>query len=399
MFEDGIAEDEAVRLALWNNAAFKEALADLGFSRADLVRAGMIPNPVLSLLFPFGPKQFEGTLGVPVEALWLRCSRLRIAEREAEAAAARLVSTGLDLVRDVRVVSADLSLARSRAELARAGVQLRRNLAGVFEARVRAGAEARSTSLMAENAVILAEVAVRQAESAVRLAEERLRGLTGTAFREPPVTFADAPPAPPVIAEDVPALLELALAARPDVRAAELGVEAAGLRAGLAPKESFTLSVLLDANGNGLKGYEMGPGIATVLPIFNQNDAGRADACARLEKAARHYVVVREAVVLDVRQSFEKLREATHALETWKGPVLAGLTRAADAAKSEHEHGESSRSLVLDAEIELHSAKLREAELEADVRRSRAELERAVGRRLGNAVPPASRPAGEEEGR
>src|SRR5262245_39195648 len=56
---DGLEEDEAVEIALWNNAPFQEALAQLGFARADLVEAGLLRNPVLSLLFPIGPKQLE----------------------------------------------------------------------------------------------------------------------------------------------------------------------------------------------------------------------------------------------------------------------------------------------------------------------------------------------------
>ena len=44
--EDGLTQDEAVTLALWNNAQFQADLATLGFARADLIRANMLPNPV-----------------------------------------------------------------------------------------------------------------------------------------------------------------------------------------------------------------------------------------------------------------------------------------------------------------------------------------------------------------
>ena len=42
--------------------AFKSRSTDLGFARADLIEAGQLRNPILSLLFPWGPKQFEATL-------------------------------------------------------------------------------------------------------------------------------------------------------------------------------------------------------------------------------------------------------------------------------------------------------------------------------------------------
>jgi hypothetical protein len=62
VLEDGLAEQEAVAIALWNNSGFQESLADLGIARADLVQAGLLRNPVLSLLFPWGPKHLLHTL-------------------------------------------------------------------------------------------------------------------------------------------------------------------------------------------------------------------------------------------------------------------------------------------------------------------------------------------------
>jgi outer membrane protein, heavy metal efflux system len=69
---DGISEQEAVTIALWNNASLGELLAQLGISRAQLYVAGLISDPQLVLLLPQGPKQFEFTTFQAVDALWLR---------------------------------------------------------------------------------------------------------------------------------------------------------------------------------------------------------------------------------------------------------------------------------------------------------------------------------------
>src|SRR5262245_21113423 len=74
--DDGLTEREAVAVALWNNPAFQEALADLQIQRAELVQAGLLSNPVLSVLFPLGPKQLEFAAKMPLEALWLRPGRV-----------------------------------------------------------------------------------------------------------------------------------------------------------------------------------------------------------------------------------------------------------------------------------------------------------------------------------
>lgn len=73
--EDGLTQEEAVAVALWNNPDFRVQLTDLGFARADLLEAGLLRNPVLSLLFPLGPKQFEATLRFPIEVLRERDDR------------------------------------------------------------------------------------------------------------------------------------------------------------------------------------------------------------------------------------------------------------------------------------------------------------------------------------
>lgn len=126
---DGLSEDELVTLALWNNAAFQEVLADLGLSRADLVQAGMLPNPTLSVLFPVGAKPLEVTAKYPLEIFWLRPRRVATAKLDYERTAQRLVQSGLDLIRDVRVAFADLALANQRLQLARATVTLNQQIA------------------------------------------------------------------------------------------------------------------------------------------------------------------------------------------------------------------------------------------------------------------------------
>jgi cobalt-zinc-cadmium efflux system outer membrane protein len=98
---EGLTESNVVEIALWNNGVFQENLSKLGFSRADLLQAGALSNPTLSMLFPWGPKQFEFTATFPLEALYLRPQRVRIAEIEAERVAEGLVQSGLDLIRDV----------------------------------------------------------------------------------------------------------------------------------------------------------------------------------------------------------------------------------------------------------------------------------------------------------
>jgi cobalt-zinc-cadmium efflux system outer membrane protein len=123
--EDGVSEDEAIALALWNHAGFQADLATLGFSRADVLDARMMRNPIFSLLFPVGPKQLEATLNWPIEALWQRPHRLAAARLDVERVAQGLVEHGLDLVRDARFAHANALIAAERLALAQETQALR----------------------------------------------------------------------------------------------------------------------------------------------------------------------------------------------------------------------------------------------------------------------------------
>ena len=82
--------------------------------------------------------------------------------------------------------------------------------------------------------------------------------------------------------------LEDALASRPDVRAAEIGIEAATERAGWERSRVSTLIGILDGNSEGREGAEFGPGIGVEVPVLshNQGAIGRADV--EIERASHH---------------------------------------------------------------------------------------------------------------
>ena len=115
---DGLTQEEAVAVALWNSPSFQATLTDLGIARADLVEAGLLRNPIFSLLFPIGPKQLEFTLQYPFEVLWQRPARVERRTLNAQAIGERLVWDALSLVAQVRSAHADAITADRRLALA-----------------------------------------------------------------------------------------------------------------------------------------------------------------------------------------------------------------------------------------------------------------------------------------
>lgn len=380
--EDGLTEDEAVVIALWNNAAFQEVLVDLSLTRADLIQANLLPNPELWHVYPVGVKQLEYAIEFPIESLYLRPIRVASARFENARACERLAQSGLDLIRDVRQAYADVLLARGRLRVAEEGVRLRGRIAELAEVRLRAGdaspletAAARVDSLQAQQDAV-------RIRYDVTLAEERLRNLLGLGGNCSALAL-DASPPPPHAELDALKLEAEAVATRPDALAAAQAVEAARQRVRLARLVWFRFFGIIDANERGVKGHEIGPGLRVTIPIFNQGQDGIARAEAQLEQAMRQRVTVHNQIILDVRRALTQYQQARAELEVLEQKVRPEVEAAIRRAERAYREGGAPYFLVLETTRQLLDSHLRAAQLNADRRRAWAELERSVGRRLG----------------
>ena len=391
--DDGLSEDEAVALALWNNAAFQETLADLGVARADLTQAGMLPNPTFSLLVPVGAKPLELTAKYPFEIFWLRPNRVAAAKFDYERTAQRLVQSGLDLIRDVRVAFADAVLADERLKLAEESLLLNTRIAELAQARLRAGDVSELEAGQADIDKLQARELMARAQQDTGVARERLRHLLGLGL----VPWADrltasVLPSRSELAVDV--CLTNALAARSDLHAAEIGLEAAGKRIGLARAETFTLAAGIngkDVGSGDSKEFLVGPSLDLAVPILNQNQGGVAQAKARFEKAARQYYTLRDRIVLEVRESHARLAQAQESYDQWQQRILPPLEESVRQSEKAYAAGNVTYLFVLENTRKLFDARAKAVSVATDLRRARAELERSAGQRL-DAAPDAPAP-------
>jgi outer membrane protein, heavy metal efflux system len=392
VLNDGVSEDDAVQVALWNNAVFQESLAQLGISNAQLLDAGLIADPQFSLFFPLGAKQLEFTAFQAVDALWLQSIRVKAAELDVDRVTQSMVQNGLDVIRDARVAHANLVAVTEQAEVAREAASLRQQIADLAQKRLNAGDISELEFTASRIDALQAKAAAERAKHEVTLARERLRTVMGIAL------YGDSLP---VVSElelkgtsrDVDALVDEALAMRPDLRAAEIAIEVAGERAGLARYQFMNLDAIYDANAKGQRGgFESGPGLRFTVPIFNRNQGGIAIADAQWDQAVRQYVTVRDQVTLDVRSAHIQLVQASENLTTLREEILPALGEAEKLARRNYENGGTPYFLVLQTTGQYLDARLRESQLAADMRRAIAELDRSVGHRVSVVTAPDQLP-------
>ncbi|MBA4066129.1 MAG: TolC family protein [Isosphaera sp.] len=390
-FDDGLTEDEAVAVALWNNALFQEQLVDLGLTRGDLIQAGLLPNPEVLLTPAIPDRAFRYAFEFALESLWLRPIRVRSAAREADRTADRLAQAGLDLMRDVRQAYADVALARERVRVAGEAVKLRGRVAELAERRLRAGDISPQEAATARIDALQAEQDAARIGYDVPVLEERLRNLMGTPALRGPLALDPSPP-PPCLALDVDALTQEALATRPDALAAAEAVAAAEARVTFAKIGWVRVIGIGDATSGRRNGNELGPGVRFTVPLFNRNQGGIARAEAELDQAVRRQQTVANGIVLDVQRAYLQYRQACAELDVLRTKVRPEVETAIRRAQAAYQEGNVTIFVVLETTRQLLDNMLRDAVLTADLRRTWAELERGVGRRLA-ATDRADEPA------
>ena len=375
-----LTREDAVAVALWNSPSFEVSLTQLGLARADLVEARLLRNPIFSLLFPWGPKQVEWTLQFPVDALWQRPRRVAAATTNVRAVAERLVYDGLTLVADVRLAFVEAAAGDRRFALAAENTDLARRIAGITDARLRAGdiSDLEARAARTDAAQVAAELRALEYERDVStLALIARMGLQIPAGQ---VRLAPAALAPPAMCGMPEALVEDAVASRPDVRAAEIAIEAAGQRAAWERSRIVNLIAILDANVPSDAASELGPGINFDIPLLTRNQGGIARANVEIERASRAYLAVRTQVASEVRTAAVRFAQAQQAMQIWGEEIVSSLQIEQRQAEAAYQGGEVALLTLLDSSRRLVQARIRTLAAEIDLQRAAVALDRVVGR-------------------
>jgi cobalt-zinc-cadmium efflux system outer membrane protein len=401
--DDGLTEDESVAIALWNNPALQAEMTALGVARADVIEAGQLRNPSLTLIFPFSTRILESVANWPFEALWQRPRRVAAATLELERVGESLVSRALDLVRDTRLAYVDYALAQRRASIAAEATRERGEIFTIINARFRAGDISElETSAARLDARLAEEQATRFAHDMV-IARDRLREMLGVANNDPGFEIILSPATEPAVVdqptgvkthianpanvasdprETLNGLIEQALEARPELKAAHLAIEAAGQRAKWERSRILAVSAIAKEYGRGVNGFEQGPGLQIDLPIFNRNRGGISRAEAEIERAAKQLIAARQRVAAEAREAYAQLAQARESRDLWRARLLPPLEEDIRGAERAYKAGDVSYLFVLETTRRLTDARLREIELQAAAARALIALERSVGRRL-----------------
>ena len=347
------------------------------------------------------------------------------AEARAEAAGERYAEARLDLARLAADLLDDLYLVDRSLEINRDHVRLLEELKEAATNRYAAGLVPQQAPLQAEvelTHLVHRDVTLGTQRGVVVARLNALLHRPPASPLPPPAPLDEAGPplavegaatsmgaddhdhAPAVDPARLGALMVRAIAARPELAAADAEVRARQVErelAGLARRPDFgvmgTYSSMWPETA-----HQWMLGVSVNLPVRRQRiAAGEAEADAELAAAAARREAAATAVRSEVAQAADLLVEMDHVVDLYDSRLLPAANDQLRAARSGFETGKVEFMAVVEAERNLRSVRLGYEEALTDRHRRLAALERAVGVEPGGillaAAPAADSAADDSE--
>ncbi len=385
--------DVALAMALRNNREIRSQVERIPASRADLVQAGLLPNPVLALTlrFPFDPASGSTFIGAQVvqsfTAIWLRDGKIKAADARLNQTILDVSDLALRLVADVKASHARIVFEQRALHLSDMNLETIHKTIDSLKDRVRAG---EGTTLDVNRArQQLAKARADRLLTLRDLAGDRRRMLELIGFASENADWTAAPgadvtdagdPAPDRTSIDEPTAVALAGSQRLDVAAARSIAQAQQADLSVEEKsrlKDFALGADFERSETGEK--NIGPVLQLALPIFDTNEAQIARAGSLARAALANYQAVAQRAVRETRVAWIDLDSATTIAQQFRSTVLAISEQNLFLAQAALRAGQTDVTVLLDSQRELIDARRALNDLERDAALARITLEQAAG--------------------
>lgn len=325
--EKEMSAETAIQIALLNNPRIQATFEELEVSRADLLEAGLLSNPLLQTEIRYPTSKgiktnIEYLLTTSVIDIFLLPLRTKLASTEYEKTRAKVTNEILDLAFDVRETFFEL-LAEQRKNLSiQSQIEIRRLLQEIASKQYEAGniysleiQSAKTRNLEAELALMHSE------EEIIRLMEKltRLLGFSEKVCLLLPGEFPELD----ICGFQLSELESIALDRRLDLEVARLEVKR--LSDALLTKSAWTYTNLVagisgerEPDGENL----IGPGFSLEIPLFNYGQADRMRLSALLRQAENRLDEKTIQVLSEVREAHKRLMISLNIIENYRLNLL-----------------------------------------------------------------------------
>jgi outer membrane protein, heavy metal efflux system len=400
-----LTPDAAVQVALLNNRRLQAVYQRLGVAQADLVQAGLLPNPVLNADVRFGVgvsgtgadvglvQEFISVLQIPL--------RKRVAGAAFEEAKLQVAEAAIDLAAHVRTAFYKHQGALETLDLRRT-VADATGLSADLATRQHEAGNNTNLEVATEQALFeQAKIDLTEGEAEVAADREELNALLGLWGAE--TVWRMSPRLPDLPADEIkPQGLEtVAVQQRLDLQAArqraEVLVQTRGLTRlyGLIPEGSAGAAAEREVEGGV---WSLGPAIGLPIPIFDQRQAAIASYDAQTRQALENYAALAVEIRAEVRRARTRLLGSRSVAAYYRDVVVPLRHRIVEEMQRNYNGMLVGAFQLIQAKRdEIEAGRAYVAAL-TDYWTARAELERAVGAAIpldgsSPSTPPTNEPA------
>lgn len=394
-----LAENRTVQAARYNVLALKSRIPQVTALDDPTVSNTIYPIPSVApqySLMGYNPYNMMLAQQFP----WFGTLRLRgeAAEKDVIVALAELCAAQLDAVANVKRAYYDLYFAERAVRILEDNRKLATEFVATAKERYRTGGSPLQD-------VLRAEVVVTDIDRELERVRQSLAAARSDLARELHVSpEADLRTLPEMPVSNVPTEVErlyrLAVAARPELKGRlaaiardERAVELAKKRyypnvtVGLSYMDMEKTNAVTPKTASGFP--NVGLFVGFNLPIYQKKlAAGVCEAEARALADAKLYDAERDNTYREVKDLLTQARSQQNILGMFRGSILPKAKEALSLTSTDYQGGTSDYITLITAWREVLQIELQAAQVESDLGKSLASLERAVGVQL-NEHPPA----------
>ena len=376
-------------VAFYYQPSLAEARAQWQAAQAAKITAGERPNPTLSVApgydsqIPgnFSPWLVSVDLDVPIETAGKRGKRLAQAGHLSEAAYWNFVSAVWQTRSRVRTALLNLYAARETSALLEAQESAQSNVVRLLEGQRTAGAVSDFEVTQARVSLETTELARQEAAGRRRQTRAQLAnalGIPSRALNGIKLSYEGLDEFPRELAR--PEVRRQALLNRSDVRGAlaEYAASQSALQLEIANQyPDVHLGPGYGWNTGNAGDNEWVLGLTVTLPVFNQNRGPIAEARARRDEAAAHFLSVQSTAVGEIDSALAGYESAVQQAAT-AAALQENLRKRLDSVRAQAQAGETDPLAVAAAEIEFGAGAQNRLDSLVRAQQSLGQLEDAV---------------------
>ena len=392
-----ITLDQAIEIALRQNHNLLATRTTVQQNQAQEITANLRPNPTLFTDWEYLPlpgvhpnggvagylhDSTEGDVGLSYlfERGKKRQHRLKAAQDATSVTRATVIDNERTLTYQVTGLFINVQLAQSTLDLAQQDLKSFQSTVDISQSQFNAGGMSENDFLKIKLQLLQFQQDVEQAVLAKAQALSDLRQQLG--YESVPAEYEVAGPFDyqpfTVRIED---LQMKALANRPDLRAAQLGITAADSQYQLA-KTNGKQDVTVSSNYSHVNGISAVTfSVSMPLPIFDRNQGEIARTHSVITQAQQQQAAARGQVLTDVKDAYEGLQESDRIIQYFRSGYLEASQKSRDISEYSFRRGATALLDFLDAERTYRATQLAYRQAIAAYLQALEELREAVGTR------------------